>query len=70
MTTETVRPVGTDLKVARVRAGIKAMNVAEAMGISPSRLSRIEGPEPVTERMAGRYLIALEKCRTSGGKAA
>jgi predicted transcriptional regulator len=62
---------GTDLKVARVRADVKLKDVALAMGISSSRLSRIEAPtsHPAPDTIR-RYLDALEKCRTSGTRAA
>jgi predicted transcriptional regulator len=62
---------GTDLKVARVRADVKLKDVAREMGISSSRLSRIEVPasNPADETVR-RYLDALEKCRTSGTRAA
>ena len=63
---------GTDLKLRRVAALVQAKDVAARMGISDSRLSRIEKPAPVTDRMARRYLDALAQCRTSGtsGRAA
>lgn len=57
---------GLDLKVERVRAKLPATAIAKAMGISASRLSRIERDEPVTLRMRDRYLSALATCRTSG----
>jgi predicted transcriptional regulator len=62
---------GTDLKVARVRADVKLKDVAREMGISSSRLSRIEaaGSNPADETIR-RFLEALEKCRTSGTRAA
>lgn len=61
---------GLDLKIQRVRLQVTGKAVAEAMGISKGRLSRIEKPERVTEQMRRRYLDALEKCRTSGTGAA
>ncbi len=63
MATE-ARTTGLDLKVERIRAGLLVKDVAEQMGISPSRLSRIEVDEPVTDRMLRRYRDALERCRT------
>lgn len=62
---------GTDLKVTRIRATVKLKDVAREMGISSSRLSRIEAPgsNPAPETIR-RYLDALEKCRTSGTRAA
>ena len=65
MTTDT-RTTGLDLKVERIRDGLMVKDVAEQMGISPSRLSRIEVDEPVTDRMLARYRTALDTCRTSG----
>ena len=59
------RTTGLDLKVERIRAGLMVKDIAEQMGISPSRLSRIEVDEPVTDRMLARYRNALAKCRTS-----
>lgn len=64
MSTDT-RTTGLDLKVERIRAGLLVKDVAAQMGISPSRLSRIEVDEPVTDRMLGRYRDALDRCRTS-----
>lgn len=64
------RPTGLDLKLERVRRQVPAKAVAEAMGISAGRLSRIEKPAPVTEAMRARYLLAVETCRTSGTAAA
>lgn len=64
MPNETIR-TGTDLKVERVRARIAANVVAAQMGISSSRLSRIEAQEALTDRLRDRYLGALETCRTS-----
>lgn len=61
MTTETT---GLDLKVERIRAGVLSKDLAAAMGISSSRLSRIEVDLPVTERMLARYRAALGTCRT------
>ncbi len=62
MTTTTT---GLDLKVERIRAGVLVKDIAQAMGISPSRVSRIEVDAPVTERMLARYRAALGTCRTS-----
>jgi transcriptional regulator with XRE-family HTH domain len=61
MTTETT---GLDLKIERIRAGVLVKDLAVAMGISSSRLSRIEVDQPVTERMLVRYRAALGTCRT------
>lgn len=64
--TDDTRVTGTDLKVARTRLRVRGVDLAKVLGVSSSRLSRIEGPERVTDRMARRYFDALETCRTSG----
>lgn len=57
---------GKDLKLRRVAADILLKDVAALMGISDSRVSRIEDQLAVTDRMYRRYMEALDKCRTSG----
>lgn len=57
-------PTGLDLKVERIRAGVQVKQIAEAMGITPSRVSRIEVDVPVTDRMLQRYRAALGTYRT------
>ena len=64
MSTEPLR--GMDLELRRVAAKVKVKDIASAMGISPSRVSRIEDQPSVTDRLARRYLDALATCRTSG----
>lgn len=59
------RTTGLDLKIERIRAGVMVKDLADAMGISSPRLSRIEKDEPVTDRMAARYRAALGTCGTS-----
>jgi transcriptional regulator with XRE-family HTH domain len=54
------------LKLERVAADVAVKDVAAQMGISASRLSRIEDDPNLTERMVARYREALERCRTSG----
>jgi transcriptional regulator with XRE-family HTH domain len=42
-TTETIiYPEGVELKIARIRAGLRQYEVATSVGILPSRLSEIE----------------------------
>ena len=41
-TTEASRITGLDLKVARVRSGLRQYDVASKVGIAPNRLSEIE----------------------------
>ena len=57
--------IGIDLKVERIRAGVSVRDLAAAMGISSSRVSRIEAEPRVTERMLARYRAALGTCRTA-----
>jgi plasmid maintenance system antidote protein VapI len=57
-------PTGLDLKIERIRAGVMVKDLAAAMTITPSRLSRIEVDVPVTDRMLARYRAALGTCRT------
>jgi DNA-binding transcriptional regulator YiaG len=57
---------GLDLKVARVQHRLKAWQIAEAMGVSGSRVSAIEREAVVSEQMAGRYLAAVRTCSTNG----
>jgi transcriptional regulator with XRE-family HTH domain len=55
-----------DLKLRRVAARLQVKDVAQAMGISSSRISRIEDPDhSVTPRMERRYMAAILSC-TSG----
>lgn len=56
---------GMTLKLERVAADIPVKDVAAQMGISPSRLSRIEDDPSLTGRMVARYREALDRCRTS-----
>jgi len=63
------RKTGLDLKLQRISARVRLGVLADQMGISSSRLSRIEKPEPVTERMVARYTRALNECRTFGTSA-
>jgi transcriptional regulator with XRE-family HTH domain len=53
------------LKLERVAADITVKDVAAQMGISASRLSRIEDDPSLTARMVDRYRVALTTCRTS-----
>jgi len=39
---ESGHPVGLDIKIARIRAGLRQYQVAMSVGISPARLSEIE----------------------------
>lgn len=68
MTTEQAL-TGLDLKLRRVAAGVQVKQLADAMGISSPRLSRIEREPRVTPDMLARYTSALETCGTSGTSA-
>lgn len=55
---------GMDLKLKRVAADVKAKDLADAMGVTDSRVSRIESSRTVTEDAAARYLAALATLAT------
>jgi transcriptional regulator with XRE-family HTH domain len=57
---------GLELKVRRISARIKAIELARIMGVSASRVSSIEREAVVSAAAASKYLAALETCRTSG----
>lgn len=57
---------GMTLKLERVAADVRLKSVAAQMGVSASRLSRIEDDPNLTERMVARYRLALGRCRTFG----
>lgn len=60
---------GLALKVTRVEHRVKAREVAEAMGVSPSRIAAIEREAFISAETARRYLEAVTTCstrRTSG----
>lgn len=50
---------GLDLKLERVAARAKAIDLAEAMGVSRQRVSAIESLAVVPEDAATRYRTAL-----------
>lgn len=55
---------GLDLKLRRVAADVKAKDLALVMGVTDSRISRIENSRTVTDDAAARYLAALETLAT------
>ena len=57
--TPMIRRSGLDLRVERVKRDIKAQDLAAAMGVKPSSLSRLEASRNVTDKAAQRYLTAL-----------
>jgi transcriptional regulator with XRE-family HTH domain len=63
MTTTNV--TGLSLKVERVARRVKATALAEAMGVSKSRVSAIEREGYPTNDMIARYRAALDTCDAS-----
>lgn len=62
---------GKDLKMKRVEADVLSKTLAAAMGVTDSRISRIENSRIVTDAARDRYLSALDTCITkSTGEAA
>lgn len=55
---------GLDLKVERVRDRVKQREIALSMGVSVSRVSKIEALGHVHPDLAARYRVALGTCRT------
>ena len=54
-------PEGVEIKVARIRAGLRQYEVAMSVGILPSRLSEIEaGRRKPSEELAKRIFQAIE----------
>lgn len=50
---------GPQLKEQRVKAGVKAADLAERMGLGRTRIPQIEGQALVSEAITSRYLTAL-----------
>jgi DNA-binding transcriptional regulator YiaG len=64
---------GLDLKLARVKAGVKANALADQLGVDKSTVSRWEAAIFISQDQIDRYLAALATCstfRNAGGKAA
>lgn len=55
---------GLELKLRRVALRLNGSEVAEAMGVSVSRVSHIEARDRVTAAAAEKYLAALETLTT------
>jgi transcriptional regulator with XRE-family HTH domain len=52
---------GLDLKLLRIRRGVRQYKLASSLGINPSRLSLLENERlPLTPEMAERATRALE----------
>lgn len=55
---------GLDLKLRRVALDVKGKDVAAAMGVAASYVSRLENQRSVTDEQAERYVGALDMCAT------
>lgn len=64
MHVEHTEVTGLSLKVQRVADRVKGTQVAEAMGVTPSRVYDIERAAFVSPDVASRYLDAVRKCST------
>lgn len=53
---------GLDLKLARVALRVKQHQIAQEMGVTPSRISALEREAVVSDDAAARYLEALSTC--------
>lgn len=61
---------GLDLKLRRVAADVRAKDIADAMGVHRTRISRIESSRTVTPDTSSRYLAALAMCATKSTEVA
>lgn len=68
--TSTDTSTGLGLKLARVAQRTKQRQVADAMGVSESRVSAIEREAVVTPETSQRYVDALRICAISTPTAA
>ena len=58
---------GLDLKILRIRAGLKQLEVAQKVGMHPTALSLIEnGWRPLTPELAERIIAAIEELKDGG----
>lgn len=57
---------GLDLKLKRIAQRVKQYELAKAMGVSTSRLSKIEREGLASTEITQRYLAALDTCGTLG----
>lgn len=64
MTTDDRLP-GLDLKLKRIARRVKQYELAAAMDVSTSRLSKIEREGLASAEITSRYLKALDTCGTS-----
>lgn len=61
---------GLELKLRRVAADVTGRELADAMGVTASRVTYIEGRRLVTPEAEARYLGALATCTTKSKNAA
>jgi predicted transcriptional regulator len=55
---------GLELKLKRIAADVRSSDLAQAMGVTPSRITYIEGRRNPTPEAVERYLLALDTCTT------
>lgn len=55
---------GLELKLKRVAADVRVKELAEAMGVTDSRITYIEGRRNPTQEAIDRYMNALSTCVT------
>lgn len=55
---------GLDIKIARLKVGMRQYDLAARLGISPSRLSEIEsGRRKLAPKMVKRLFKILDECK-------
>ena len=54
---------GRDLAAERVRCALHQREIADALGVSVSRVGTLEWQPRPTARMVARYLVAIEQAR-------
>ncbi len=55
---------GLELKLKRVAADVRVKELAQALGVTDSRVTYIEGRRNPTPEAIDRYLAALDMCTT------
>jgi predicted transcriptional regulator len=61
---------GLELKIQRVTADVRSKDIAQEMGVDPSRITKIESSRKVTPETQERYLAALATCTTKSTRVA
>lgn len=61
---------GLDLKLKRIASDVRGTEIAQAMGVTPSRVTYLEGRRVVTPDAEARYLAALATLTTKPTEAA